>query len=40
MDLYSDLHPNRTMKGTGFKDKKTALKTIELIQLIYYCCNI
>ena len=31
MDLYSDRHPNRTMKGTGFKDKKTAIKTIELI---------
>ena len=32
MDLYSNLHPNRTMKGTGFKDKKTAIKTIELIR--------
>lgn len=32
MDLYSDRHPNRTMKGTGFKDKKTALKTIQLIR--------
>ena len=32
MDLYSNLHPNRTMKGTGFKDKKTTMKTIELIQ--------
>jgi hypothetical protein len=32
MDLYSDRHPNRTMKSTGFKDKKTAMKTIELIQ--------
>lgn len=31
MELYSDRHPNRTMKGTGFKDKKTALKTIKLI---------
>jgi len=31
MDLYSNRHPNRTMKGTGFKDKKTAMKTIELI---------
>lgn len=31
MDLYSNLHPNKTMKGTGFKDKKTALKTLELI---------
>ena len=33
MDLYSNLHPDRTMKGTGFKDKKTALKTIQLIRL-------
>jgi hypothetical protein len=32
MDLYSNLHPNRTMKGSGFKDKKTAIKTIELIR--------
>jgi len=32
MDLYSNRHPNRTMKGTGFKDKKTAIKTIELIR--------
>lgn len=31
MDLYSNRHPNRTMKGTGFKDKKTAIKTIEII---------
>ncbi len=32
MDLYSNRHPNRTMKSTGFKDKKTAIKTIELIR--------
>ena len=32
MDLYSNRHPNRTVRGTGFKDKKTAIKTIELIQ--------
>ena len=32
MDLYSNRHPNRTMKGTGFKDKKTAIKTIQLIR--------
>ena len=32
MDLYSNRNPNRTMKGTGFKDKKTALKTIEIIK--------
>lgn len=31
MDLYSDRHPNKTIKGTGFKDKKTAIKTIEII---------
>lgn len=31
MELYSDRHPNRTMKGTGFKDEKTAHKTIQLI---------
>ena len=31
MDLYSNRYPNRTMKGTGFKDKKTALKTIKII---------
>lgn len=32
MDLYSNLHPNRTMKGTGFKDKKTAIETIKIIR--------
>ena len=32
MELYSDRHPNRTTKGTGFKDKKAAMKTIELIR--------
>lgn len=32
MELYSDRHPNRTMKGTGFKDEKTAHKTIQLIR--------
>ena len=31
MDLYSNRHPNRTMKGTGFKDKKTAIDTIKII---------
>ena len=30
--MYSDRHPNRTMKGTGFKDEKTAHKTIQLIR--------
>lgn len=32
MELYSNRHPNRTIKGTGFKNKKTALKTIEIIR--------
>jgi hypothetical protein len=32
MDLYSNRHPNRTIKGTGFKNKKNALKTIEIIR--------
>lgn len=32
MELYSNRHPNRTMKGTGFKDEKTAHKTIQLIR--------
>ena len=32
MDLYSNLHPNTTMKGTGFKNEKTAEKTIEIIK--------
>ena len=32
MDLYSNRHPNRTMKGTGFKDKKTAIDTIKIIR--------
>ena len=32
MELYSNRHPNQTMKGTGFKDEKTAIKTIQLIR--------
>ena len=32
MDLYSDHHPNKSLKNTGFKDIKTAEKTIKLIQ--------
>jgi hypothetical protein len=32
MDLYSNKYPNRTMKGTGFKDKKTAISTIKIIK--------
>lgn len=29
--LYSDDHPETTLKGTGFKDAVTALRTIELV---------
>ena len=29
--LYADDHPNISTKGTGFKDKQTALNTIKLI---------
>jgi len=32
MELYSNLHPNTTMKGTGFKDEEKAKKTIEIIK--------
>jgi len=32
MELYSDLHPSTTLKGTGFKDEEKARKTIELIK--------
>ena len=31
MKLYSDDHPETTLKGTGFKDKKKALATLKLI---------
>lgn len=31
-DLFSDKHPEFTVPGTGFKDKKSALKTIEIIK--------
>ena len=30
--LYADDHPTTSLKGTGFKDKKTAEKTISLIE--------
>merc|ERR1712174_92558 len=30
--LYSDDHPETTLKGTGFKDAKTAHRTIELVE--------
>ena len=32
MNLYSDHHPNKSLKNTGFKDIKTAEKTIKLIE--------
>ena len=32
MDLYTDNKPTTTLKGTGFKDEKTALNTIKLIK--------
>lgn len=32
MKLYSDDNPKTTLKGTGFKDKKTAERTIKLIK--------
>lgn len=32
MELYSNLHPKTTMKGTGFKNEEKAKKTIEIIK--------
>lgn len=32
MELFTDNHPEFTISGTGFKDKKTALKTIEIVK--------
>jgi hypothetical protein len=29
--LYNDLHPKKSLKGTGFKDLKTAIRTIKLV---------
>jgi len=31
-ELYNDLHPKTSLKNTGYKNKKTALKTISLIR--------
>ncbi len=31
-NLYNDLHPSKSLKKTGFKDKQTALDTIEMIK--------
>lgn len=30
-DLYNDLHPETSLKKTGFKDAKTAIETIKLV---------
>jgi hypothetical protein len=30
-DLYNDLHPENSLKNTGFKDISTAIHTINLI---------
>ena len=32
IELYTDAHPKSTIIGTGYKDKITALKTLELIK--------
>ena len=32
MELFSDKYPESTVSGTGFKDKKTALYTLEIIK--------
>ena len=32
MTLYSDNNPNTTIKGFGYKDKKTAIATIKKIE--------
>lgn len=31
-DLYNDLHPKKSLKNTGFKNKEVALRTIDLIK--------
>lgn len=30
--LYEDKHPERSMRGTGFKDKDKALETLKIIK--------
>jgi hypothetical protein len=30
--LYNDLHPDKSLKNTGFKDKSTAISTIKLVE--------
>jgi hypothetical protein len=32
IELYTNAHPKTTIKGTGYKNKKTALSTLELIK--------
>lgn len=32
MDLYENYHPNKSLKGTGFKNKEKAKNTIKLIK--------
>ena len=32
IELYTNAHPKSTVKGVGYKDKKTALKTLKLIK--------
>lgn len=32
IELYTNAHPKSTIKGTGYKDKKTALRTLKLIK--------
>ena len=29
--LYNDLHPEKSLKNTGFKDSETAINTIKLV---------
>jgi hypothetical protein len=33
--LYTDNHPETTVKGTGFKDKQKALDTIKIVEKAY-----
>ncbi len=30
--LYNDLHPDKSLKNTGFKDLSTAIKTIKMVE--------
>jgi len=32
IELYTNAHPKTTIKGTGYKNKETALKTLELLK--------